>query len=142
MRINERRFGDAAILDLHGPLVGWEASGLLEAAVGRHAAGGRSVVVANLGKVEAVDSRGLGALVVAHTAIERAGGTFRLAAVNKRIQDMVVLSRLLTFFDTFDTVEDATGDVRAALSAPTRPDAAEAHGFWLWPGMPRLLRRA
>jgi anti-sigma B factor antagonist len=142
MRINERRFGDAAILDLHGPMVGWEASGMLEAAVGRHAAEGRSVLVANLSGVNAVDSRGLGALVAAHSTIERAGGTFRLAAVNKRIQDMVVLSRLLTFFDTFDTVEDAVGDVRAALSAPARPAASESHGFWLWPGMHRLLRRA
>ena len=71
MRITERQFGDVVVLDLHGPIAGPEAAGMLESAVRRNCRESVSTVVANLGGVRSVDIGGLGALVDAHTALRR-----------------------------------------------------------------------
>ncbi len=120
MKISERQFGDALVLDLAGPLAGGKAAALINSAVRRHGQAGQRLVVANLGKVPSVDLAGLGALVEAYRTMRAAGGVLRLAAITKRIHDLVVITRLLTVFDTYDSVEEAVG-----RPAPVSSDLAE-----------------
>jgi hypothetical protein len=47
--------------------------------------------------------------VEAHRAARQANGTFKLACITKRIHDLVVITRLLTVFDTYNSVEEAVG---------------------------------
>jgi anti-sigma B factor antagonist len=110
VRICERRFGDATVLDLTGPLVAGKADGLIEAAVRRQVLDGRRIVIVNLGHVPSIDAAGLGALVVAYTTMRRAGGAFRLACVTKRIHDVLAITRLTAIFDIFDCVERAVNE--------------------------------
>jgi anti-anti-sigma factor len=107
MNVTERRFEHAVVLDLTGPMTGRNAAGGLDAAVRRHARAGTPLLVANLGRVPSVDLAGLGALVDAHITMRHAGGAFRLACVTERIRDLVVITRLLTVMDAFDSVEEA-----------------------------------
>jgi anti-sigma B factor antagonist len=118
MRITERQFGDAVVLDLHGPIAGPKSVRMLESAVRRNCRENVSTVVANLGGVRSVDIGGLCALLDAHTAIRRAGGAFKLACITKRIHDLVVITRLLTTFDTYDSVAEAVGGVAPAHAGP------------------------
>jgi anti-sigma B factor antagonist len=124
MRITERQCGDAVVLDLHGPIAGPKAAGMLEAAVRRHCGNGVRSVVADLSGVSAVDLVGLGALVDAHLAVRQAGGAFKLACITKRLDDLIVITRLLTIFDTYDSVEEAVGGtspVYAGVQPPRFP---------------------
>jgi anti-sigma B factor antagonist len=114
MSISERRFEHAVVLDVTGPIAGRYTAGLIDAAARRHARAGTRILVANLGRVPLVDLAGLGALVDAHITMRQARGVFRLACVTKRIHDLVVITRLLTVMDTFDSIEEAVG-----LSIPT-----------------------
>src|SRR5687767_2476925 len=107
MNITERRFEHAVVLDVTGPITGREAAGMIDAAVRRHARARTRILVANLGRVPFVDLAGLGALVDAQTTMRHAGGAFRLACVTKHIQDLVVITRLLTVVDTFESIEEA-----------------------------------
>jgi anti-sigma B factor antagonist len=107
--ISERRFEDAVVLDVTGPITGREAACRIDAAVRRHARAGTRILVANLEGVPQVDLAGLGALVDAHITMRQARGAFRLACVTKRIQDLVVITRLLTVIHTFDSIEEAAG---------------------------------
>lgn len=109
MSISERRFEYAVVLDVTGPITGRKAAGMIDAAVRRHARAGTRILVANLGRVPLVDLAGLGALVDAYITMRQAGGVFRLACITKRIHDLVVITRLLTVIDTFDSVEEAAG---------------------------------
>ena len=111
MTIQERQMGSAVVLDLTGPLVGPRAVGLLEAALRKLA--GRGLVVANLARVPSIDLGGMGALVEAFRTLRATGGVLRLAALTRRIHDLVVITRLLTVFDTYESVEDAAGMERA-----------------------------
>jgi len=107
MRISERQVGDVVVLDLSGPLYGWEAAGAMEDTIRRYCRSGTQTIVVNLARVRSMDCGGLGALVDGFNTMRAAGGEMRLAAVTKRINDLLVITRLLTVFDTFDSVEQA-----------------------------------
>jgi anti-sigma B factor antagonist len=107
MRISERRAGDVVVLDLVGPLYGWQAAGVVEDTVRRHQRAGTHTVVVNLARVRSMDCGGLGALVAGYNTMREAGGEMRLACLTRRISDLLVITRLLTVFDTFDSVEQA-----------------------------------
>ena len=125
MTIKERQFGEVVVLDLAGAIAGSQARAKLDDAVRRHNRTGTRVVVANLGRVPSMDVSGLSALVDAYRTLQTAGGVLRLACVTKRLGDLLVITRLLTVFDTFDSVEDAVGSVaRAEARVPQAPGAA------------------
>jgi anti-sigma B factor antagonist len=124
MRVSERRFGDVVVLDLHGPIAGQKAVTMLESAVRRQCREGVRDVVANLGGVPSIDLAGLGALVDAHVALGPRGD-FKLACITKRIHDLVVITRLLTLFDTYDSVEEAVGGAAQAHTGATSPQLSE-----------------
>ena len=61
----------------------------------------------DLGRVRYVDSAGLGELVQAFSAVRNRGGAIKLLNLTKRLNDLLVLTRLLTIFDCFDHEADA-----------------------------------
>lgn len=143
MRIDERAVGETTVLDLHGTLAGPEASAMLEGIVRRLARTGRQKLVANLLGVSAIDAAGLGALVGAYNVVRRNQGTLKLAHVTKRIHDLIVITRLVTVFDTFDSVEDAIRDGReAAHNAPATSPAVSQPVQASLGSIERFLRRA
>jgi anti-anti-sigma factor len=57
--------------------------------------------------VEAIDSAGLGELVVVHMWVRACGCSLKLAGLNPRIHDTLALTNLLSIFDIRPTLEDA-----------------------------------
>ena len=139
MRISERQVGGVVVLHLVGPLTGRKAAGAVEEAVRRHGRAGTLTLVANLARVRSVDLAGLGALVEGYNVMREAGGEMRLASLTKRIHDLVVITRLLTVFDTFDSVEQAIG--RAMPSSSPARVSAQRSGLSLGT-IQRFLRHA
>src|SRR6202171_556644 len=107
MRIIEQPIRDTTILELHGALTGPAAVELLDATIHRVTRAGRQRLVVNLEDVPSIDAGGLGALVAAYGVVRRNGGTLRLAHVAKRVHELLVVCRLVSIFETFDSVEDA-----------------------------------
>jgi anti-sigma B factor antagonist len=139
MRIGQRQFGDVVVLDLVGPLAGWKAAGAVEDTVRRHGRAGTRTVVANMARVQSVDLAGLGALVEAYSTMREGGGEMRLASLTKRIHDLVVITRLLTVFNTFDSVEEAVQGQSPALSDTAEPAQVSSMSLGM---IHRFLRRA
>ena len=116
MRIRERQFGDVIVLDLHGPIAGAKSVETVDSTVRRLCRQGVPNVVASLADVPHVDLGGLGALVHGHMALRQARGSFKLACITNRIRDLAVITRLLTVFDTYDSVEEAVGRPSVSVS--------------------------
>jgi anti-anti-sigma factor len=135
MRISERRVEDVVVLDLAGPLTGWTAARLMEEAIRRHRQAGTHTVVANFRQVPSVDLAGLNALVDGYSAMREAGGEMRLACL-KRIDDLVVMTRVLTVFDTFESVERA---IEGPISAGSADGSTRVFAWHRWM-CPRLRR--
>ena len=69
---------------------------------------GKTNVVIDLGQTDFMDSSGIGALISGLTTMRKAGGDVRLANMEKRIQGLFVMTRLLgPVFDDYDSVDAA-----------------------------------
>jgi anti-sigma B factor antagonist len=109
MSISERQVGSATVLEVAGAMVAGRIDGLIEAVVRRQVRAGRRIVVVNLRNVFSMDAAGLGALIVGYTTMRDEGGVLRLACLPKRIQHLIAITRLITVFDIFDSIEQAVG---------------------------------
>ena len=68
---------------------------------------GKTNIVVDLSKVKFMNSSGLGMLISAMTTMRNAGGDLRLANVADRIQSLLVITKLITVFKHFDSVDAA-----------------------------------
>jgi anti-sigma B factor antagonist len=124
MRIIERPIRATTILEVHGPLAGPAATELLDATVRRVTRAGAERLVVDLGDVPSIDAAGLGALVAAYGVVSRTGGTLRLARPARRLHELLVVCRLVTVFESFDSVEDALSGGSEASPEPSTTGGA------------------
>lgn len=64
-------------------------------------------VVIDLGKVDWMNSTGLGLLISGLTTLKKADGDLRLANVTEKIQSLLTITKLVTVFKSFDSVDEA-----------------------------------
>ena len=97
---------DVTLLDLQGRLTLNDGTQLLKDTLDGLVAGGVRKIVLNLQNVSYVDSGGLGELVRSLAATGRHGGALKLINLTAKITDLLVITKLLTVFDSYDS-EDA-----------------------------------
>jgi anti-sigma B factor antagonist len=107
MEITERAVGDVMILDLKGKITLGEGDELFKDKVNSVVNQGIRKMVLNLAGVPYIDSAGLGEVVRAYTTLSRQGGSLKLLNLTKRITDLLVITKLSTVFETFDSENDA-----------------------------------
>ena len=107
LNIKERQSGDVTVLDLSGKVTIGEGSVQLREAVRRLLDEGKKNILLNLGDVSYVDSSGIGELVSSYTTAGNAGGHLKLLNLTKKIQDLLMITKLLTVFETFEVEQDA-----------------------------------
>jgi anti-sigma B factor antagonist len=101
MKIEQDENGEVTILRLNGKLMGGpddEFQRVVKDLVQR----GRKHVLVDMGKVSWVNSTGLGILISSYTTVKNAGGTLKLMGVNKRIDQIFLVTKLHTIFETYD----------------------------------------
>ncbi len=64
-------------------------------------------IVADLGKVKFMNSSGLGMLIGGLTTMRKAGGDLRLSNVTDKIESLLVITKLITVFNHFESTEEA-----------------------------------
>lgn len=102
MNVSERKNGNITILDCSGNItLGDSADALRDKVRSVLQAGGKQIVM-NLSDVSYMDSAGLGELVSAHATAARQGASLKLANATKRLQDLLVITKLSTVFDMYD----------------------------------------
>jgi len=107
VKVRERRRDGVAILDMSGKLMGGpDADAFNEILRTLMHEGVRNFVV-NLEKVNWVNSTGLGILISGYTTVKRAGGELKLLKVTERIENIFIVSKLSTVFQSFEDEDDA-----------------------------------
>jgi len=107
MKISQKTQDDVVLLELSGKIMGGPDATTLNDKLHDLIETGHTRVVADLSKVNWMNSSGLGILISALTTIRNAGGDLKLACVTERIQSLLMITKLLTVFETFDTTEEA-----------------------------------
>jgi anti-sigma B factor antagonist len=59
-----------------------------------------------------MNSSGLGALMAALTTLRNAGGDLKLANVTKKIESLLLITKLITVFETYETADRAVASFR------------------------------
>lgn len=98
---------NAVVLKLKGNVMGGPDGAKLHDQLHELKDEGKKNVVVDLSKVKFMNSSGLGMLISAMTTMRNAGGDLRLANVADRIQSLLVITKLITVFKHFDSVEEA-----------------------------------
>ena len=98
---------NCVILTLKGNVMGGPDGAKLHDTLHELKEDGKTNVVVDLSKVKFMNSSGLGMLISAMTTMRNAGGDLRLANVADRIQSLLVITKLITVFKHFESVEEA-----------------------------------
>jgi len=110
MKLEERMAGEVTIITVNGDIsLSGGADVVLKDKIRSLLQQGRQKLLLDLGNVNYVDSAGLGQLVQAHVTVSKAGGSLKLLNLTKRLHDLLILTRLATVFDTYDTEAEALG---------------------------------
>jgi anti-sigma B factor antagonist len=74
-------------------------------------------IVLDLGDVTHIDSGGLGTLVSLYASARKVGGEIKLAHIGSHTRELLQITRLLTLFEVFDTLEDAIASFEKTVAA-------------------------
>ena len=107
MAIKESMRDGVAVLALKGKLIGGPDSLALHDKVHSLIADGIKQVVVDLGKVKWMNSSGLGALMASLTTLRNAGGDLKLANVTKKIESLLLITKLIVVFEIYKSVDRA-----------------------------------
>lgn len=107
LEISEHLSDGVRVMVLSGNIQGGDSSGRLRARLKEVLSNGDTQIVIDLSQVRFVDSAGLGALVAGLTTARNQGGNVKLAKVARQFRDQLVMTKLVTVFEVYDSVEDA-----------------------------------
>ena len=107
MKLEERVSGDLTIITINGEIT-LSAGGdmQLKDKIQSLLQQGRKKVLLDLGGVSYVDSAGLGQLVQATVTASKNGGQVKLLNLTKRLNDLLVVTKLSTVFDVIEKESD------------------------------------
>lgn len=113
LRTSTRYVGQVTIVDCGGKIVFGEETTFLRDQVKQALVDSKQVVI-NLSDVSYIDSSGVGTLVGLYASAKAAGAALKLAALSGRVKDVLVITKLGTIFEIYDTVEAAAASCSAA----------------------------
>jgi anti-sigma B factor antagonist len=102
LTINVRESGNVVVLDLNGRIT-------LDS--------GQKNILLNLAEVSYIDSTGLGQFVGSFATVTSRGGQLKLLNLQKRLQELMQITKLITVFETYTNEAAAVRSFGAAATA-------------------------
>jgi len=107
LQIIEKETGGVTVLALSGRITLGEESNQLRTKIKDILGQGMKRLVLDLGNVSYIDSAGLGTLVAGYTSAQSQGASMKLANLTKRFREQLNITKLVTVFEVYDSVEAA-----------------------------------
>jgi anti-sigma B factor antagonist len=107
LKINIRETANAVILDMNGRVSLGDGLSDLRDSIREALAGDQKNILLNLAEVSHIDSSGLGQLIGSYATVTSRGGQMKLLNLQKRVNDLLQITKLLTVFETYNNEEAA-----------------------------------
>lgn len=107
MGVKSVMHGEVAVLTPEGTLWGGDETSKLKETIDDLVQKGNTQLVIDLGSVNHLNSTALGLLVSTHSNYAKRGGAVKLARVEKRINNILVITKLSMVFEVHENVEKA-----------------------------------
>jgi anti-sigma B factor antagonist len=102
LKLQQRQVGDVVVLDADGRITLGEGASTFRDKLAELQSKSELKLLLNLEGVSYLDSSGLGELVSGFNSITESGGTLKLLNLNKRVHDLLQITKLYTVFDVFE----------------------------------------
>ena len=107
-----REIGGVTVIDLDGRITLGEGSTLLRDLIREKLESGHRKIVMNLSGINYIDSTGLGELVSSYRLVKSEDGELKLLNLNKKVSDLLQITRLYAVFDIHNDEAQAIASFR------------------------------
>ncbi len=98
---------NAVIVELKGNVMGGDDSKDFNQLLHKFIDEGKKNVIVDLSDVKFMNSTGLGMLISGLTTMKRENGTLKLVNVTEKIESLLVITKLITIFESYDSIDEA-----------------------------------
>jgi anti-sigma B factor antagonist len=114
LKIDIRELPEVVILDLKGQLTLGESLVDFRDTIRESLSGDRKNILLNLAGVTYIDSSGLGQLVGSYATVTNGGGSLKLLHLQKRVNDLLQVTKLLSVFESYESEPAALNSFKAS----------------------------
>lgn len=107
MKIKVSEKYSAVIIELKGNVMGGPEAQEFHDKLHEFIEQDKKNVVVDLSDVKFMNSSGLGMLISGYTSMKNGGGTLVLARATEKINSLLVITKLITIFDHYKSVDEA-----------------------------------
>ena len=107
MRIKTSEKYSTVVITLKGNVMGGPDSQEFQDLLHKLLEEDKKHIVVDLGSVKFMNSTGLGMLISGYTSVKNGGGSLKLANATEKINSLLVITKLITIFENFDSVDKA-----------------------------------
>jgi len=107
MKLSDYEKGGIAVLEPKGKIMGGPDATMLHDKLHELIEQNKKKVIIDLSKVEWMNSTGLGILISGLTTLRNSEGELKLANVTDKIQSLLTITKLVTVFEAYDSIEEA-----------------------------------
>ena len=112
MKVKEYEKSGVTILEPKGKMMGGSDTGELDEKLYSLLGKGSKNVVIDLGATDWINSSGLSILIHHWKKYNDEGGHLRLANLTQKIEKILVISKLTSVFETYETLDDAVASFK------------------------------
>jgi anti-sigma B factor antagonist len=114
MKLKRKVTNNVIIITVTGNMMGGEDSQKFHDEIKEILREGYRYILLDLGKVKWMNSSGIGTLMSSWGSVSQKEGILKLANVTNKIESLLVITQLIQFFETFESVD------RAVASFPSK----------------------
>ncbi len=107
MKINIVEKYTAVVIELKGDIMGGPKEEEFKSSLRKLLDEGKKNLIVDLGETLFMNSSGLGMLIAGYTTVKNAGGNLKLANATEKIQSLLVITKLVSVFENFNSVDEA-----------------------------------
>ncbi len=107
MEMSTREENGIVIIELKGKLMGGPDASVLHERLYEYLHDNKNKMVIDLGKVEWMNSSGLGILISILTTIRNHDGDLKVAKITEKVKNLLKVTKLLQVFEMYDSIDDA-----------------------------------
>ncbi len=107
MKIKTTEKYEAVVIELKGNVMGGVETNEFHKIIKSNIADNKKNIIVDLADVKFMNSTGLGMLISAFTSVKNAEGRLVLANATEKINSLLLITKLITIFENYDSVEKA-----------------------------------
>lgn len=121
MKLNLYNKGDVVVLELMGKIMAGKSVVLLDEKLYSLLGRDKTKVVIDLGKTIWLSSCAISTLLNHNIKFREAGGSLKLANLTNKIEEIIAITRLASFFEVYDSLGSAIDSFKKEMEASIIP---------------------